>query len=333
MIRKEAGVSVGGVSEGRLWLGFLECLSCLGFEFLDAFHGGQLLGHGAAEFLDGLADFGSDIAVGFVGLVLASDFLATEFFLGLGGAEEIGSEFGAAHMVENLLVFLQTLAAMDVFGSKTTVEPHVAMVLKDSVVARLNDPGILRGIRKLAIVRAQFGADGEAALFFDLSIAQFLPAGLDGEVGLALGDDFLGWISVLNDEVAGVARHHHGLCRSPRAFANFDHIGDLNEMIVHSLATVETGGAGGLDDGLEIPVIGIIEHFGEVPAGPELVARRVGAADGLEWRDLLAHGFRQGLRVSKGGVLGKSKRCGRGGMVRANRRVSGQGQSSHGNIS
>jgi hypothetical protein len=48
---------------------------------------------------------------------------------------------------------------------------------------------------------------------------------------------------------------------------------------------------------------------------------------------LLAHGFRQGLRVSKGGVLGKRKRCGRGGMVKANGRVSGQGQSLHGNIS
>jgi hypothetical protein len=27
-------------------------------------HGGQFLGHGAAEFLDGLADFGSDFPVG-----------------------------------------------------------------------------------------------------------------------------------------------------------------------------------------------------------------------------------------------------------------------------
>ena len=165
MSRKEAGGAVGGVSEGRSWLGFLDCLSCLGFEFLDAFHGGQLLGHGAAEFLDGLADFGSNIAVGFVG-------------------------------------------------------------------------------------------------------------------------DF---------EVAGVAQHHHSLERTLRTAADFDHFGDLNEMVFHALATVETGGAGGLDDGLKIAVIGVIEHFGEVPARPELVARRVGAADGLEWRDLLAHGFRKGL--------------------------------------
>ena len=67
------------------------------------------------------------------------------------------------------------------------------------------------------------------------------------------------------------------------------------------MAAVETSGAGGLNDGLEIPVIGVIEHFGEVPAGPELVARRVGAADRLEWRDLVAHGLKQGLLCEGGG--------------------------------
>jgi hypothetical protein len=37
---------------------------------------------------------------------LAGDPLATEFFLGLGGAEEVGGEFGAAHVVENLFALL-----------------------------------------------------------------------------------------------------------------------------------------------------------------------------------------------------------------------------------
>lgn len=97
--------------------------------------------------------------------------------------------------------------------------------------------------------------------------------------------DFLGWIGVLDDEVAGVAGRHHGLELALRSAADLDHFGDLNEMVLHPLAAVETGGAGGLDDGLEIPIIGVIEHFGEVPAGPELVARRVGAEDGREWGD------------------------------------------------
>jgi len=66
---------------------------------------------------------------------------------------------------------------------------------------------------------------------------------LDGEIGLALGDDFFRGISVLDDEVAGIARHHHSLQRAVGSAADFDHFGDINEMVLYSLATVETGGA------------------------------------------------------------------------------------------
>jgi hypothetical protein len=66
---------------GREWvegslLRFFEGFLCLGFELLDALHGGQLFRHRAAEFLDGLADFGSDLAVGFVRFVFAGDLFA-----------------------------------------------------------------------------------------------------------------------------------------------------------------------------------------------------------------------------------------------------------------
>ena len=63
-------------------------------------------------------------------------------------------------------------------------------------------------------------------------------------------------------------------------------------MILHPLPAVETGGAGGLDDGLEIPVVRVAEHLGEVPAGPEFIARRVRPADGFEGGDFVAHGGR-----------------------------------------
>jgi len=122
---------------------------------------------------------------------------------------------------------------------------------------------------------------------------------LDGEIGLTLGDDFFRGISVLDDEVAGVARHHYGLRRALRSLADFDHIGDLNEMILYSLATVETGGAGRFDDGLEIPVIRVAENLGEVPTGPEFVTRRVGAADGFKGCDFVAHNSGGGAVVRK----------------------------------
>ena len=42
-------------------------------------------------------------------------------------------------------------------------------------------------------------------MFFGFLVVEFLPPCLDGEIGLALRDDFLGRVRVLNDEVTGVA--------------------------------------------------------------------------------------------------------------------------------
>ena len=86
--------------------------------------------------------------------------------------------------------------------------------------------------------------------------------------------------------MARISRHHHGLRRALCSLADFDHIGDLNEMILYSLATFETGGAGRFDDRLEMAVVHIAEHASKIAAGPEFVARRVGAAAGVtEWLD------------------------------------------------
>ena len=134
----------------RFWL--LECFSCLGFQLFDALHRGQFFWHRAAEFLDGLAHFGTDFAVGFVGIVFASDLFAAEFFLGLGGAEEIGGQLGAAHVIEDLLALLQPFATVYVLGAKSSVESYVAVILEDGVVARFDDSGIFRRIGKLAVV-------------------------------------------------------------------------------------------------------------------------------------------------------------------------------------
>ena len=78
------------------WFRLLECLFCLGFQLFDALHCGQFLRHCAAEFFDGLAHLGTDFAVGFVGIGFAGDLFAAEFFFGLGGAEEICGQLGAA---------------------------------------------------------------------------------------------------------------------------------------------------------------------------------------------------------------------------------------------
>jgi hypothetical protein len=57
---------------------------------------------------------------------------------------------------------------------------------------------------------------------------------------LTLRDDLLGRVGVLDDEVAGVTGHHHGLECALCTATDLDHIGDLNEMVLHPLAAVQT---------------------------------------------------------------------------------------------
>ena len=66
-------------------------------------------------------------------------------------------------------------------------------------------------------------------------------------------------------------------------------LGDVNEMILDALAAVETGGAGLRDNRLEIAVVGVVQHAGEVAAGPEFVAGGVDPADSLERGHFAAH--------------------------------------------
>lgn len=104
-----------------------------------------------------------------------------------------------------------------------------------------------------------------------------------------MGDDFLGRIGVLDDEVAGVARHHYGLQFTLSAAADFDHLVGSDEMVFYPLAAVGAGGFRLYDDGFKMAVVHVGEHARKVAAGPIFVARRVGAADGFKRGDFLAH--------------------------------------------
>ena len=59
-------------------------------------------------------------------------------------------------------------------------------------------------------------------------------------------------------------------------------------MILYPLATVESGGAGFLDDRLEMAPVHIAEHASKIAAGPEFIARRIGAPDFFKGCDLPA---------------------------------------------
>ena len=80
-----------------------------------------------------------------------------------------------------------------------------------------------------------------------------------------------------------------GRDRALPAFADLDHFGDPNEMILDTLSAVETGGAGLLHDGLKIAVVRVVQDFGEVAGRPEFVTCGVRAANALERGEGLRH--------------------------------------------
>ncbi len=66
----------------------------LTFNLLDAlFWGREVFGHGAAQFLDGLADFAAYGVVGLIGIFFSLDVIPAEFGFCLGGTEKVGSQF------------------------------------------------------------------------------------------------------------------------------------------------------------------------------------------------------------------------------------------------
>lgn len=72
-----------------------------------------------------------------------------------------------------------------------------------------------------------------------------------------------------------------------RAAPDLDHFVDIDEMVIHPLAAVETGKFGFLEDLLEIAVVGVSQYPREIAAGPMFVSGRVYAFDALERRRLI----------------------------------------------
>ncbi|AOJ58172.1 hypothetical protein AQ477_17770 [Burkholderia thailandensis] len=96
----------------------------------------QFFGHGAAQFPNRLANFLSHLVVRSIGVLLTLDTIASQLFLGLRGSEQIGGQFRAAHVVENLLTFLQPLSGVNFLVAQSAVQAFVAVILEDRVLDR-----------------------------------------------------------------------------------------------------------------------------------------------------------------------------------------------------
>ena len=76
---------------------------------------------------------------------------------------------------------------------------------------------------------------------------------------MSQGDDIFSWVGTLDDEVAGVTGKINRFYFPMRSFSEFDHFGDLNEMIRHRLPVVFTRLYSTLHNVLKIAVIGIFQ--------------------------------------------------------------------------
>lgn len=103
---------------------------------------------------------------------------------------------------------------------QAVVQALIAVILEDGVIDRLDHASRLGRIGQLGIVVAEFGPEKHASIALEqLLVGDFLPAGLDGKVGLAEGDDLLLGVGILDGQVAGIAGHQDGFDRSQRALA------------------------------------------------------------------------------------------------------------------
>ncbi len=84
---------------------FLSCLQLffLLFHYLDAFCNRKVFRHCASKFFDSLAHLGSYLIMGSICFSLSLDVLSAKLLLSLGSAEEVGCQFGTAHVIKYLV--------------------------------------------------------------------------------------------------------------------------------------------------------------------------------------------------------------------------------------
>ncbi len=176
---------------------------------------------------------------------------------------------------------------MNVLGTAPAIQTLVPVILEDGVVQRRFHTGILGSGRQVLVVGGQLVADSQTLVVLaesgeSLVIAQLLAAGLQGEVGLAVGDDRLGRIAVLHDQVAGVAGQVDVGHLAFGARADFDHIEDILEMVGLGVAAVAAGFLGPFDYRQEVAVFRVLQHAGKLARHPVFVAVGIELADALE---------------------------------------------------
>ena len=267
-------------------------------QLLDALGGRQVLGHGAPEFLDGLADFGANFAVGAVGVGFADDAIASQFLLRLRRTEQVGSQLGAAQVIQDLFAGLQPLSSVDVLRRQPTIQALITVVLEDGIVARLNYARAARRIGKLDVVRPHLFAQPQSSVLLDCFVVQLLPPLLERKVCLPQRDTRLAWIGILDRQIARIARKQRRPDRAQCTLADLDHFGDINEMILDGLPAVQARQLGLVQHRLKVPQVAVAKRLSKLPTGPASDAQRVHVTNGDKDRRIPVDGRHEGFYAS-----------------------------------
>ena len=91
---------------------------------------GEIFGHCSAKFSNRLADFFTYGIMCIVCLLLPLDVFTTEFVVSLGDAEQVRCKFGSTHVVQDLFVFLEPLALVNILHSQPVVKSLVTAILE-----------------------------------------------------------------------------------------------------------------------------------------------------------------------------------------------------------
>ena len=137
----------------------LEPLLFFLFEFLNALgRRRQVLRQRAAQFFYKAPNLVAYVLMDLISRLFTLDLLSLQLLLGLRGPEEVSRQLVAAHMIEYLLIGLQSLAPVNIQGLLTPVEAHIAVVLEDCEVRGSYHPGLVGGRRQLFVVVAKLAA-------------------------------------------------------------------------------------------------------------------------------------------------------------------------------
>ena len=91
---------------------------------------GEVFRHCSAKFGNRLANLLAYGKMPFVRLFLALDVFTTEFVVSLGDAEQVRCKFGSTHVVQDLFVFLESLAFVDILHSQAVVKSLITAILE-----------------------------------------------------------------------------------------------------------------------------------------------------------------------------------------------------------